>query len=76
MKNIPFTLFLFGLIFAPLAFGTTEQWSLAVLEMTTGAAFILFFVSSILMSFPMDLDYKMLVKAIMDIHSLATLKED
>ena len=45
MKNSAFTLFLFGLIFAPLAFGTTEQWSLVVLEMTTGAAFILFFVS-------------------------------
>lgn len=45
MKNSAFTLFLFGLIFSPLAFGTTEQWSLVVLELITGAAFILFFVS-------------------------------
>ncbi len=43
MKNAPFTLFLFGLIFAPLAFGTVEQWSLLVLEVTTGAAYIIFF---------------------------------
>ena len=43
MKNSTFPIFLFGLIFAPLAFGTVEQWSLVVLQMTTGAAYILFF---------------------------------
>ncbi len=46
MKNIPFSLFLFGLIFAPLAFGTVEQWSLVVLEVTTGTAYIVFFFSA------------------------------
>jgi O-antigen ligase/tetratricopeptide (TPR) repeat protein len=43
MKKFSFTLFLFGLIFAPLAFGTVEQWSLVMLEVTTGAAYVIFF---------------------------------
>ena len=41
----PFILFTFGLVFAPLAFGTVEQWSLAVLELTVGAAYIWFFLA-------------------------------
>jgi tetratricopeptide (TPR) repeat protein len=39
--NISFTLFLALLIFAPLAFGTVENWSFLVLETCTAAAFIL-----------------------------------
>ncbi len=42
----PFILFTFGLVFAPLAFGTVEQWSLAVLELTVGAAYIGFFLAA------------------------------
>jgi len=43
MKNIPFYLFIFGLVFAPLAFGTVEQWSLVLLEMTMATAYVVFF---------------------------------
>ncbi len=42
----PFTLFIFGLVFAPLAFGTVEQWSLVALELATGAAYIGFFLTA------------------------------
>ena len=42
----PFILFIFGLVFAPLAFGTVEQWSLFVLEIVTGAAYIGFFLTA------------------------------
>jgi len=43
LKKIPFAFFIFGLIFAPLAFGTVEQWSLVMLQLTTGIAYIIFF---------------------------------
>lgn len=43
MKNIPYSFFIFTLFFAPLAFGTVEQWSLASLEITTAVACALFF---------------------------------
>ena len=44
MKNVPFVLFIFSLVFAPLAFGTAEQWSLFFLEICVVLAFFLFFV--------------------------------
>ena len=44
--TVPFILFIFGLIFAPLAFGTVEQWSLFVLELATGVAYIGFFLTA------------------------------
>jgi O-antigen ligase len=44
MKNLPYYLFIFSLIFAPLAFGTVEHWSLAGLEVTVALAFTLYFI--------------------------------
>lgn len=41
--SIPFTLFLFTLYFAPLAFGTTETWSLATVEFVIAATGLLLF---------------------------------
>ncbi len=46
MKRISSALFLFALVFAPLAFGTVEAWSLSVVEITTAAAFFLFYLSA------------------------------
>lgn len=46
MKNYSFYLFIFALIFAPLAFGTVEQWSLVILELTMATAYVLFFVKA------------------------------
>ncbi len=43
MKNVSYYLFIFSLFFAPLAFGTVEQWSLATLEITTATAAVIFF---------------------------------
>lgn len=42
MKKIPFVLFLCTLIFAPIAFGTVEQWSLLTVEIFTALAFLLY----------------------------------
>jgi len=39
------TLFLFLFIFTPLAFGTTEPWSYAIMEILTGLALLFFFIS-------------------------------
>lgn len=33
MKNLPFVLFLATLVFAPLAFGTTEEWSMTTVQL-------------------------------------------
>jgi len=41
-----FILFLFSLVFAPLAFGTVEQWSLTVLELSAGTVCAIFFLSA------------------------------
>ncbi|WP_457578089.1 O-antigen ligase family protein [Desulfomarina sp.] len=46
MKRISSALFLFTLVFAPLAFGTVEAWSLSVLEISTAAAFLLFYLAA------------------------------
>jgi O-antigen ligase len=46
MKRISYGLFVFGLVFTPLAFGTVEAWSLAVVEISTAAAFLFFYLSS------------------------------
>ncbi len=43
MKNLPYGIFIFTLFFAPLAFGTVEQWSLVTLEITTATACAIFF---------------------------------
>lgn len=43
IKNTPFYLFVFCLFFAPLAFGTVEQWSLALLEISVALAFTVYF---------------------------------
>jgi tetratricopeptide (TPR) repeat protein len=41
--KVPYRLYLFILIFAPLAFGTAELWSLATVEVLTGIAAVLLF---------------------------------
>lgn len=41
MKNLPYRLFIFVLIFAPLAFGTVEYWSYAIME---GAVLLALFI--------------------------------
>lgn len=43
MNRIASFLFLFALVFAPLAFGTVEHWSLASLEIITAIAFAVLF---------------------------------
>ncbi|MCA1793300.1 MAG: hypothetical protein LC660_05395, partial [Desulfobacteraceae bacterium] len=40
-------LFFFLLVFTPLAFGTTEPWSYAIMEILTAVALLAFFISSI-----------------------------
>ena len=42
MNKASFTLFLFILAFAPLAFGTVELWSMATVQMLTGVALLLY----------------------------------
>jgi len=42
MKKLSYILFLFTLCFAPLAFGTTEDWSIAVVELLICCSTILF----------------------------------
>lgn len=46
MKRLSSALFLFTLVFAPLAFGTVEAWSLSIVEISTAAAFFLFYLSA------------------------------
>ncbi len=41
--NVSYRLCLFILVFAPLAFGTVELWSLAIVEILTGVAAVLLF---------------------------------
>jgi hypothetical protein len=41
--SIPYYIFLFLLIFTPLAFGTVELWSLAIMEALSFAAALLYF---------------------------------
>lgn len=43
MMNLSYRLYLFVLIFAPLAFGTVELWSYATIEIATGVAGLAFF---------------------------------
>ncbi len=43
MLNAPFRLVLLSLVFAPLAFGTVEHWSVVCLEMLIGTAALLYF---------------------------------
>ncbi len=43
MKKIPFFLFLTVLAFSPLAFGTTEQWSLLAVEVLISLAFLTYY---------------------------------
>jgi O-antigen ligase/tetratricopeptide (TPR) repeat protein len=45
LKNIPYFIFLFLLIFAPLAFGTEELWSLAIMEALCYTAALFYFIS-------------------------------
>ena len=42
MSKVVFSLFIFTLIFSPLAFGTVEPWSLTVMETASFLAFFLF----------------------------------
>jgi len=42
MKKLSYILFLFTLCFAPLAFGTTEKWSMAVVELLVCCSTVLF----------------------------------
>ena len=42
MKKIPYVLFICTLIFAPLAFGTVEQWSMLAVEILIALA-VLFY---------------------------------
>ncbi len=46
MKKISFFLFITTLIFAPLAFGTSEQWSLFIVEVLIALAFLTFFLQT------------------------------
>ncbi len=41
MKNIPFVLFIATLVFAPLAFGTAEEWSMTTVQLSV--VFLVFF---------------------------------
>lgn len=45
MKNLSFILFLFTLCFAPLAFGTVEQWSLTFVELLICSSTVLYLFS-------------------------------
>ncbi|MGW8158688.1 MAG: O-antigen ligase family protein [Desulfoprunum sp.] len=43
MAHVPLHVFTLALIFAPLAFGTVEHWSITTLELLVGAAALLYF---------------------------------
>lgn len=45
MENAAYKIFLFLLVFAPLAFGTTELWSLTIMEVLSYCATLLFILS-------------------------------
>lgn len=45
MKNLSFVLFLFTLVFAPLAFGTTEEWSLVTVEIMVCLSAVIYLAS-------------------------------
>ncbi len=45
MSKIIFSLFIFILLFSPLAFGTVDPWSLTIMETSSVFALLFFFVS-------------------------------
>ena len=48
MQRVSYVLFIFVLVFSPLAFGTVETWSWTVVQLTTALSFLLLGISSLI----------------------------